>query len=92
MLHHDLTTLYLIASSLAFVMYGIDKAAAIGGAWRIPEVLLHLLGFAGGWPGALIAQRVFRHKSRKALFQVVFWATAALNSAAVLLLAVIPWE
>jgi len=76
-----LTTVYLAASSLAFAAYGVDKAAAIGGGWRIPEAFLHLLGFAGGWPGALVAQRVFRHKSRKVSFQVAFWIVAALNSA-----------
>jgi uncharacterized membrane protein YsdA (DUF1294 family) len=88
--HPNLTTLYLIASSLAFVAYGIDKAAAIGGAWRIPEAFLHLLGLVGGWPGALIAQRIFRHKSRKASFQLTFWIVAALNAAALLLLSVVP--
>lgn len=80
----SLTTLYLLASALAFAVYGIDKAAAIGGAWRIPEAFLHLLGFVGGWPGALVAQRLFRHKSRKASFQVVFWIVAALNAAVAL--------
>lgn len=82
--HTNLTTIYLLTSSLAFAAYGIDKAAAIGGVRRIPEAFLHLLGFAGGWPGALLAQRVFRHKSRKASFQVAFWTVAALNSAAAL--------
>jgi uncharacterized membrane protein YsdA (DUF1294 family) len=77
----DLTTVYLVSSSFAFVAYGIDKAAAIGGVRRIPEAFLHLLGFAGGWPGALVAQQVFRHKSCKASFQAAFWAVAALNSA-----------
>ena len=78
----DFTTVYLVSSSLTFVAYGIDKAAAaIGGVRRIPEEFLHLLGFAGGWPGALVAQRVFRHKSRKAFFQAAFWTVAALNSA-----------
>jgi len=80
----SLATMYLAASSLAFAAYGIDKAAAFGGVWRIPEAFLHLLGFVGGWPGALIAQRVFRHKSRKVSFQVAFWIVAALNSAAAL--------
>lgn len=80
----NLTAIYLIASSLAFATYGIDKAAAIGGWWRIPEAFLHLLGFVGGWPGALVAQRVFRHKSGKVSFQVAFWIVAALNSAVAL--------
>jgi uncharacterized membrane protein YsdA (DUF1294 family) len=80
----NLSTIYLIASTITFIVYGIDKAAAIGGVWRIPEAFLHLLGLAGGWPGALIAQRIFRHKSRKASFQVAFWIVAALNTAAAL--------
>jgi len=36
---------------------------------------------------ALVAQRVFRHKCRKASFQVAFWIVAALNSMVVLWLA-----
>lgn len=78
--HPNLTTIYLIASALAFAAYGIDKAA-VGGVWRFPEAFLHLLGFVGGWPGALVAQRVFRHKSRKVSFQVTFWTVAGLNIA-----------
>ena len=77
----DLTTVYLVSSAIAFVAYGIDKAAAIGGVRRIPEAFLHLLGCAGGWPGALVAQRVFHHKSRKASFQAAFWIIAVLNTA-----------
>ena len=80
----SLTTAYLAASTLAFAAYGIDKAAAFGGVWRIPEAFLHLLGFVGGWPGALVAQRLFRHKSRKVSFQVAFWIVAVLNSTAAL--------
>jgi uncharacterized membrane protein YsdA (DUF1294 family) len=77
----DLTTVYLAANALAFAAYGIDKAAAIGGVRRIPESVLHLLGFVGGWPGALVARRVFHHKSRKLSFRVTFWIVAALNIA-----------
>ncbi|MCE7524423.1 DUF1294 domain-containing protein [Alloalcanivorax xenomutans] len=33
----------------------------------------------GGWPGALLAQRVFRHKTRKTSFQVVFYLVVAAN-------------
>jgi uncharacterized membrane protein YsdA (DUF1294 family) len=73
---------YLAASLATAVAYGIDKAAAQSGAWRTSERTLHVLALLGGWPGALIAQRVFRHKSRKASFRFEFWATVALNCAA----------
>jgi uncharacterized membrane protein YsdA (DUF1294 family)/cold shock CspA family protein len=70
---------YLGLSVLTFATYAIDKAAAKGGAWRTPENTLHLLALAGGWPGALVAQQVLRHKSSKAEFRAVFWTTVVLN-------------
>jgi hypothetical protein len=35
----------------------------------------------GGWPGALVAQETLRHKSKKASFRIVFWATVLINCA-----------
>lgn len=70
---------YLGASVIAFAAYWLDKSAARHGRWRTEERTLHLLGLAGGWPGALFAQRVFRHKSSKAEFQRVFWVTVVVN-------------
>lgn len=72
----------LVASVVAFGVYGFDKRAARDGRRRVPESTLHLLGLAGGWPGAFVAQQVFRHKTRKAGFQVVFWLTVAANCGA----------
>lgn len=74
-------------SLLAYVMYRRDKSAAQRSAQRTPESSLHLLALAGGWPGALIAQHQFRHKTVKQRFQSVFWATVVLNVAAVAWLA-----
>jgi uncharacterized membrane protein YsdA (DUF1294 family)/cold shock CspA family protein len=71
--------LYLGASAVAFAAYALDKSAARNGRRRTPESTLHLFGLVGGWPGALFAQRVFRHKSSKAEFQRVFWVTVAMN-------------
>lgn len=76
--------LYLAASIAAFIAYGVDKSAAQSGRWRTPESTLHLLALIGGWPGALIAQNVFRHKSRKRSFRVAFFCTVAVNCAALL--------
>ena len=73
---------YLAASLAAFVFYAWDKSAAEKNHWRTKESTLHLIALAGGWPGALLAQKVLRHKSRKQSFQVVFWITVVLNCAA----------
>jgi uncharacterized membrane protein YsdA (DUF1294 family) len=45
----------------------------------VPESTLILLGLAGGWPGAIIAQQVLRHKSNKKDFRSAFWASVVLN-------------
>ncbi|HSI14245.1 MAG TPA: DUF1294 domain-containing protein [Chthoniobacter sp.] len=65
--------LYGGASLVTLGVYGWDKYRAIKEKWRIAEATLHFLELCGGWPGALIAQRLFRHKNRKVSFQVAFW-------------------
>lgn len=74
--------LYLAASVLCFVAYAADKSAAVAGRWRVAENTLIFLGLAGGWPGAIIAQQVLRHKSNKTAFRAVFWGSVMLNVAA----------
>lgn len=71
--------LYLAASVVCFVVYVVDKSAAAAGQWRISENTLILLGLVGGWPGAIVAQQVYRHKSNKAAFRSVFWGSVVLN-------------
>jgi len=66
-------------SSVAFIMYGLDKWAAKREAQRTPENTLQFCAFLGGWPGALLAQQVFRHKSSKRSFQITFWIMVVLN-------------
>ncbi|WP_323012149.1 cold shock and DUF1294 domain-containing protein [Castellaniella sp.] len=74
--------LYIVASIVAFLSYARDKSAALRHQWRTRERTLHLFALLGGWPGALIAQRLLRHKSSKVSFQVIFWATVVLNCGA----------
>jgi uncharacterized membrane protein YsdA (DUF1294 family)/cold shock CspA family protein len=74
--------LYLVASVFTFLVYAKDKWAARTDRWRTKESTLHTLAFVGGWPGALIAQQVLRHKSRKNAFQFMFWTTVVLNCVA----------
>jgi uncharacterized membrane protein YsdA (DUF1294 family) len=76
---------------VAFCAYALDKSAARTGRWRTPEGTLHIFGLAGGWPGALVAQKVLRHKSQKQSFQLVFWATVLLNCSALGWFILEPW-
>ena len=78
---------YLAFSLFTFIVYARDKSAAVKGNWRTPESTLHMLSLIGGWPGALLAQRTLRHKSRKRSFQSVFWITVFVNCAAFVWLA-----
>ena len=71
--------LYVVASIVTFIVYAFDKSAAQSNRWRTPEGNLRLLALIGGWPGALAAQRLLRHKSNKTSFQIVFWATVFIN-------------
>ncbi|MDX5372452.1 MAG: DUF1294 domain-containing protein [Pseudomonadaceae bacterium] len=70
---------YPLLSLFSFCQYWLDKQHAQKGRWRTPENSLHIAELAGGWPGALLAQQVFRHKTRKLSFQLVFWAIVALH-------------
>ncbi|MBC7763276.1 MAG: cold shock and DUF1294 domain-containing protein [Candidatus Saccharibacteria bacterium] len=70
---------YLVTSILSFIVYAVDKKAATSGGWRISESSLLALGIIGGWPGAIIGQQAFRHKTRKAGFRSAFWGTVILN-------------
>lgn len=70
---------YLGLSLLAFLAYVFDKSAAISGRWRTPEQTLHLFSLAGGWPGALLAQQLLRHKTSKQSFVFAFWLTVLVN-------------
>ncbi len=60
--------LLLAVNLLAFALFGIDKARARRGDWRISEATLLAVAFLGAYPGAKLGQRHFRHKTRKQPF------------------------
>ncbi len=70
---------YLFISAVTFAEYALDKSAAKKNRWRTSEKTLHILSLVGGWPGALAAQRMLRHKNKKYSFQWMFWCTVFLN-------------
>lgn len=73
--------LYLVMSVVGFAAYGVDKSAAKAGRRRVSEQTLLTVGVLGGWPGALIAQQLFRHKTRKRSFRRMYWFTVVINVA-----------
>ena len=75
----------VLGSGLCFAAYGLDKRRAVANRWRISEATLQWLAFLGGWPGGLIGQRTFRHKTQKLKFQLMFWLIISLHVPLVLL-------
>ncbi|MFK7818425.1 MAG: DUF1294 domain-containing protein [Planctomycetaceae bacterium] len=69
----------LAMSLICFIAYGIDKRRANLQKHRISEKHLHLLEAFGGWPGAVLGQQMFRHKTIKMSFRLVLWAIILLH-------------
>ena len=71
---------YLLGISITtFLFYGYDKRQSLQNRWRVPEAVLHVLALAGGSPGAIAGQILFRHKTKKLKFQIVFAAIVILQ-------------
>ncbi len=70
---------YVVTSAVCLIAYVVDKSAAVAGRWRVSEGTLIFLGLVGGWPGAIVAQQVVRHKSSKVEFRSAFWGSVLLN-------------
>lgn len=73
---------YGLVSVVTILVFGADKRAAIKHRRRTPERTLHGLSLLGGWPGALLAMQLFRHKRRKSRFVWTVRGIAALHVAA----------
>lgn len=61
-----------------------DKRRAIAGERRISEADLLALALLGGSPGALLARKLFRHKTRKEPFSTQLFVIVALQIGAIL--------
>lgn len=69
---HPVMMWFLLANVLTLVIYGIDKTAARKTWRRVPESTLLVFGVVGGWPGAIVGQQLFRHKTQKQSFKTYF--------------------
>lgn len=68
-----------LINAITYWMYAQDKEAALQGKHRVPEQVLHVLSFLGGWPTAWLAQEKLRHKTQKQPFRKIYFCTIALN-------------
>lgn len=70
---------YVAMSGITIVLYGYDKWRAKRAKGRVAESTLHLAELLGGWPGALLAMRIFHHKNHKKSFLVVLFLIVLLH-------------
>ena len=79
-LSRALVLAYGALTLLTLLVYGWDKWRAKRGARRVPERTLHALGLLGGFAGAWIGMRLFRHKTQKPVFAWVLALAALLHA------------
>ena len=63
---------YFLINLVLFVMMGNDKARAVKNRWRIPEAYLFIAALLGGAVGGLLGMHVYRHKTKKPAFYIIF--------------------
>ena len=80
--------IFIGANLIVFLYYYQDKTSAEKSDWRTPEAILHWFSLIGGWGGAYIAQKLFRHKYKKSAFMVTYRLTVFINCVAIILYAV----
>ena len=72
--------LYMVCVNLlAYGMMWLDTRRAMKGGRRIAESELLMCALAGGSPGAYLAMRRYRHKTKKRWFRVAFFGIVALQ-------------
>lgn len=81
-LHAAALLLLVIVNLWTMLTFWRDKQRAIAGERRISESGLLVLALAGGSPGALLARRLFRHKTRKQPFSTHLFMIAAIQAGA----------
>lgn len=81
-------SLTLASSVTLFFAFWSDKRRARRNEARIPENTLLGLALLGGWPGGILAARLFRHKTQKSSFRRKLLGIVALH---LLLIAAVAW-
>ncbi len=67
-----------------FIAYGVDKKRAQTKKYRVSEETLIWLQILGGFVGAVVGQKYFKHKTKKASFRKRFWLAFILELAIII--------
>lgn len=70
---------YLICSVFTMVLFAIDKHLATIQAYRISEKNLILASAICGWPGGILAIKLFHHKTNKLSFKLMMALAIMVN-------------
>ena len=70
----------LALSAVTCAYYWFDKRRARNGGDRVPELVLHLLALAGGFPGGWLGRAAFRHKTQHPSFTIVLALATLLHA------------
>ncbi len=68
---YALMAAYAVLNCISFALFGIDKRKAVRGTYRIKESTLLAAGLVGPF-GATTGMEVFRHKTKKPKFKVIY--------------------
>jgi uncharacterized membrane protein YsdA (DUF1294 family) len=71
----------LFINLITFCLFVHDKQQAIHHGWRISEKGLYATAVLGGWLGGWMAMTIFRHKTQKMIFMIIYGACNAVNVA-----------
>ena len=63
---------FIIINIIGFLAMYIDKQKAKKGKWRIPEKTLLIVALLGGSIGTISGMYLFRHKTKKLKFKLVY--------------------
>ncbi|WP_438749010.1 DUF1294 domain-containing protein [Pararhizobium sp. O133] len=75
-----IVAIILLINIVTFCVFWWDKDAARAGDWRVPESRLLGLALIGGSLGAVAAQKILRHKTRKEPFRTQLLLIVALHA------------
>lgn len=64
--------IYIILINIfTFCLYGVDKQKARKKKWRISEITLLFVTLLGGSLGAILAMKIFHHKTKHCKFKIL---------------------